>query len=270
MTRVINAVRRDRNLVDLNYGFSKTREEGSGCEVYYGKNLQILTAVGFVSQFLEENVGDAFVHIFGGQYNNRVDVDFHFVACHERMIDGMAVAELVRFDFWLVSSAADPSKLVLHVRSPMDTRMNYALGALLTIATKGPGVSLISSKRADFKRHIEQVFLEFETRASPYNEEYENVDYNLSDGAELLTAVVLPELNATLGVNVKAFNLYGNSIQMDFYRQDMKIRNLVGQAFTFTAEKLVNPPFRIAIELPSSGTWLRQLRKAFIWILKNL
>lgn len=129
-------------------------------------------------------------------------------------------------------------------------------------------MSLVSCKTADFQKQIEEVYLEFGTRAPPFNDNYMDADLNLPASAKQLLAAVLPDFNETLGVDAKAFRIYGNSHKMHRNRQAMKLRNIDGDAFQ--ARKLVGAPIRIAIGLPRSGTWVHQVKEAFIWILKNL
>jgi hypothetical protein len=273
VTTLINALRRNESLAT--YGFSKS-EKGPGCKAFYAKGGRRIT--------LDEhgagvNVGkrdDAFLYIFGGQYRDRVDVDFRFRAYRTVREKGIARKQTIRFGFWLVSSASDPSKLVLRVHTTDDAMMPYAVGAVLAVLTNKlkAGRNLVGVSK-EYNRHIREMFLEFGTFDVPWSQDLEIADLKLSVSSQALVAAIVPPLKTPLQIDVKSFRIYGNAIKQNANRMNTKIKNLDGEKHT--AVKITHPPVNLRMELErlgvpknTSGVWAHRIQKVVNWMRAHL
>jgi hypothetical protein len=199
----------------------------------------------------ERKVGDIILRVIGGEYGDRVDVDFAFVVCTVEHIGGKPLKSWTEFHFWLLSSPADHSQLVLRTWS------NYrlvieALGALIK-AVADPEVNIFVQE-PPFNRHIKELFFEYGhgTEERPPDTYDWIPDLALPD--EVKTMVETPRVcghavMAPGNLTFKAFRVFKKS--SDKHVQRVRIKHQ--KKLTFDWEQLKQAP----IEL-TWFAWLKQ------------
>jgi hypothetical protein len=190
---------------------------GSGLMVNYSPDGRLMSDEAIGAMINQPTQGDAYLRIVGGQYkNNIIDIDFAFGLCVASQTN-QGLVSWTCFHVWLVSSADNPKNLVLRVRSPLEHSAE-AIGALLTVFIDRGSV-LLGGNAENYKGgHIRELYLEFQPPEAP--NAFEEADMQLEEEPKALVAVVKGEVG--INVNLKAFRVFGKSIENDVQRIQAK------------------------------------------------
>ncbi len=285
VTAIINTIR-SKQMKGYTHNWFKAPDgqDGSGAQAYYTKGSQAMHSNRFVSLQNEARVGCPLLHVFGGDYEHGVDMDFQFLAYrYKNVSDRARYKEEVEFGFWLASNPSNPSRLVLHVFSTEDAMMELAVGALLAVLTYAAGNSKVSSINAKYQMFIEEVSLEFADVSRSWSQTAQEADLNLSQSSKRLIAVVKQLLEANLSVNeapvivnvrVKGLRLYNNFLVRRLNRVNTKISEIARKVYK--PAEIVRPPFNAQMLWGAVGFHRRQagfprwLRRQVSWVAWNM
>jgi hypothetical protein len=197
---------------------------GSGWMVCYKKDLEPMTTASVEPLFVDATPGDIHLRVVGGDYDDRIDLDFHFAVFGAQTVDGEEVEEWNGFSFWIVSSPADHSQLVLRIRSG-HAMVRAALGTLLRVFIDQGGNLLLGGTRRRYKGHIRELLLEVETLETPRLVDSLEADLHLPDDVKQLVAAVNNEVGDK--VAVKAYRVFGRHIGNHEQRIRIKYQGLL-------------------------------------------